>query len=279
MHAMAEKLASVIAEVRTGADALSSASGQVSATAQQLSQGTGEQAASLEQTTSSLQEMTASIAANASASQRTERVATEGARSAEESGKAVAQTVDAMRSIAERISVIEEIAYQTNLLALNAAIEAARAGAHGKGFAVVATEVRKLAERSQKAAKEIGELAGRSVAIAEHSGALQTELVAVIRNTAELVQRVSATSQEQSAGVGQVTNAMTAVDQVTQRNASAAEELSSTAEEVAAQAESLQQLVAFFHLKEAPSKASSQSPPPPSLRPLSRAPGLSVPSR
>jgi methyl-accepting chemotaxis protein len=155
-----------------------------------------------------------------------------------------------MKSIAEKISIIEEIAYQTNLLALNAAIEAARAGEHGKGFAVVATEVRKLAERAQKAAKEIGALAGTSVKVAERSGQLIVELVPAIRKTADLVQEVAAASAEQSAGIGQVSKAMGTVDQVTQRNASAAEELSSTSEEMASQAEALQQLMAFFVVDE-----------------------------
>jgi methyl-accepting chemotaxis protein len=155
-----------------------------------------------------------------------------------------------MKSIAEKISIIEEIAYQTNLLALNAAIEAARAGEHGRGFAVVATEVRKLAERAQKAAKEIGELAGSSVKVAERSGVLIAELVPAIRKTADLVQEVAAASQEQSAGVGQVSKAMSQVDAVTQRNASAAEELSSTAEEMSSQAEALLQIIGFFVTKD-----------------------------
>jgi methyl-accepting chemotaxis protein len=251
MKRMSEKLGEVIGEVRAGADALAGASSQVSATAQTLSQGTGEQAASVEETTSSLEEMSASIAQNAENARQTESMAKSGAASAEEGGRAVGETVEAMRSIAERISIIEEIAYQTNLLALNAAIEAARAGDHGKGFAVVATEVRKLAERAQKAAKEIGERAGSSVRIAERSGTLLAELVPAIRKTADLVQEVAAASAEQSAGVGQVTKAMGTVDQVTQRNASASEELSSTSEELASQAESLQQLVGFFQVRDA----------------------------
>jgi len=258
MRGMGEKLAQVIGEVRAGADALAGASAQVSATAQTLSQGTGEQAASVEETTSSLEEMSASITQNAENSRQTESMAKEGARNAEESGKAVIETVAAMKSIADRTSIIEEIAYQTNLLALNAAIEAARAGEHGKGFAVVATEVRKLAERSQRAAKEIGSLAGSSVKVAERSGQLIVEMVPAIRKTADLVQEVAAASSEQSAGVEQVSKAMGTVDQVTQRNASAAEELSSTAEEMASQAESLQQLAAFFQVRDqglAPARA------------------------
>jgi methyl-accepting chemotaxis protein len=248
---MVEKLAGVIGEVRGGAEALTAASSQVSSTSQSLSQGTGEQAASVEETTSSLEEMSASITQNAENSRQTEQMANEGARNADESGKSVQETVVAMKSIAEKISIIEEIAYQTNLLALNAAIEAARAGEHGRGFAVVATEVRKLAERAQKAAKEIGELAGTSVKVAEKSGVLIAELVPAIRKTADLVQEVAAASQEQSAGVSQVSKAMSTVDQVTQRNASAAEELSSTAEEMSSQAESLLQVIGFFQIREA----------------------------
>jgi methyl-accepting chemotaxis protein len=251
MRAMTEKLSAVIGEVRSGAEALTGASQQVSATAQTLSQGTGEQAASVEETTSSLEEMSASITQNAESSRQTEAMAKQGAENAEESGRSVKETVDAMASIADKISIIEEIAYQTNLLALNAAIEAARAGEHGKGFAVVATEVRKLAERAQKAAKEIGALAGSSVKVAERSGELIVELVPAIRKTADLVQEISAASQEQSAGVGQVSKAMGIVDQVTQRNASAAEELSSTAEEMSAQAEALLALMRFFEVKDA----------------------------
>jgi methyl-accepting chemotaxis protein len=249
MRAMNDKLSEVIGEVRSGADALTAASQQVSATSQSLSQGTGEQAASVEETTSSLEEMSASISQNAENSRQTEQMASGSAANAEESGRAVLDTVGAMRQIAEKTSIIEEIAYQTNLLALNAAIEAARAGEHGRGFAVVATEVRKLAERAQRASKEIGELAGSSVDVAERSGKLLSDLVPTIRKTADLVQEVSAASQEQSAGVQQVSKAMAVVDQVTQRNASASEELSSTAEEMSSQAEALLQLISFFQIR------------------------------
>ncbi len=244
---MVQKLAEVMSEVRSGAVALTGASSQISASAQSLSQGTSEQASSVEETTSSLQQMSASISQNAENSREMEQTALKGTNDVADSAQAVQQSVEAMIKIAEKISIIEEIAYQTNLLALNAAIEAARAGEHGRGFAVVATEVRKLAERSQAAAKDIGGLASSSVEVAQRSGRLLNELVPTIRRTADLVREVAAASNEQSAGVSQINRAMTLVDQVTQRNASAAEELASTAEEMSAQAEALQQTIAFFH--------------------------------
>jgi len=253
MGRMADRLRGVVGDVRSGADALartssqavsvvaqvSSAASQVSASAQTLSQGTSEQAASVEETTSSLEEMSASISQNAENSRQMEQMALQGAKDCQESAGSVDDTVEAMRSIAEKISIVEEIAYQTNLLALNAAIEAARAGEHGRGFAVVAAEVRKLAERSQAAAKEIGSLAASSVKVAERSRGLLGELVPAIRKTSDLVQEVAAASLEQSSGVQQINRALANVDQITQRNASSAEELSSTAEEMASQAEAM----------------------------------------
>jgi methyl-accepting chemotaxis protein len=243
---MIERLSKMIGEVRTGVATLSNGSSQVSATAQSLSEGTSAQGASVEETTSSLTEMTASITQNASNSRETEQIALKGTQDAEESGRAVAETVEAMKAIAQKVSIVEEIAYQTNLLALNAAIEAARAGDHGRGFGVVATEVRKLAERSQEAAKEIGGLAASSVKVAERSGQLLQELVPSIKKTKELVQEVVAASEEQTSGVNQINRAMAQVDEVTQRNASSGEELASTAEEMAAQARSLNQMMNVF---------------------------------
>jgi methyl-accepting chemotaxis protein len=245
---MLATLTQMIGEVRAGATQLAAASFQISSSAQVLSQGTAQQASSVEETTSSLEQMSASINQNADNSRQMETMALRGTKDADESAQAVRLSVDAMTRIAQKISIIEEIAYQTNLLALNAAIEAARAGEHGRGFAVVATEVRKLAERSQAAAKEIGGLASSSVEVAQRSGRLLTELVPTIRTTADLVREVAAASAEQSAGVVQINRAMVSVDEVTQRNASASEELASTAEEMASQAEALQQTIAFFRI-------------------------------
>ncbi|CAN91385.1 probable chemotaxis transducer [Sorangium cellulosum So ce56] len=248
VKAMSERLAGLIGEVRSGAVSVSSVSVQLSATAQSLSQGTSEQAASVEETMSSLQQLSGTIAKNAANCKQVEETAHRRTRDAEQSGQAVRETVEAMKAITQRIVIIEEIAYQTNLLALNAAIEAARAGEHGKGFAVVATEVRRLAERSRDAAKEIGSFAASSIVVAERSGQLIAELVPSIRETAELVQGVAVASKEQSNGVAQISGAVELIEQATQRNAAISEELASTAAELSAQAEQLQNVMASFRL-------------------------------
>ena len=248
MKAMVEKLSHTIGEVKTNADALSNAAQQVSATAQSLSQSSSEQAASVEETTASVEQMSASINQNTENAKVTDDMASKAAVEAQEGGTAVKETVEAMKSIADKIGIIDDIAYQTNLLALNAAIEAARAGEHGKGFAVVAAEVRKLAERSQVAAQEIGQLAGSSVKLAEKAGNLLDEMVPTIKKTSDLVQEIAAASQEQTAGVGQINGAMGQLNKATQQNASASEELAATAEEMGGQAEQLQSLMGFFKL-------------------------------
>jgi methyl-accepting chemotaxis protein len=248
---MIKTLSEIIRETRSGASALASASSQVSASSQTLSQGASEQASAVAETAASLEQMSASIIDNAQSSQLVDQMARKGAKDADESGKAVTETVEAMRAIAEKISFIDEIAYQTNLLALNAAIEAARAGDQGRGFAVVAKEVRRLAERSQAAAREIVSLTAASLRVADRAGQQLSELVPAIRKTADLVQGVAAASSEQSTSVGQMTKTMAEVDQVMQRTAAATEELSSTAEELAAQAESLYELVGYFQIEDA----------------------------
>jgi len=243
-----DNLTPVITQVHRSADAVALASHQLSASAEVLARGTREQAASVEETTSSLEQMNASISQNVDNTRQMEQMALAGAKQVEACAKAVSEALEAMNSIAERITIVEEIASQTNMLALNAAIEAARAGERGKGFSVVATEVRKLAERSQRAAQEISCLTTSSLNVAERSGQLLNELVPAIRKTVELVQEVSTASREQGAGVYQVNQAMTQVERVTQTSAAAAEELTSTAGQLAARAVELQTLMSSFQI-------------------------------
>ena len=245
---MLKKLVQVVTEVNSGAQALASASEEVSATAQSLSQAASEQAAGVEETSASIEQMTSSIAQNTENAKVTEGMASKAAKDAADGGEAVNATVSAMKQIATKIGIIDDIAAQTNLLALNAAIEAARAGEHGKGFAVVAAEVRKLAERSQVAAQEIGEVATSSVELAEKAGKLLEQMVPTIRKTSDLVQEIAAASNEQSSGAGQINSAVSQLSQTTQQNASSSEELAATSEEMSSQAEQLQHTMAFFRL-------------------------------
>jgi len=248
MDRMVGKLREIIGSVVSGTNNITAASEQNSATAQSLSQGASQQASSVEETTASVEQMSASIEQNTENAKVTDTMASKAATDAGEGGEAVSKTVDAMKSIADKISIIDDIAYQTNLLALNAAIEAARAGEHGKGFAVVASEVRKLAERSQVASQEIGEVAKGSVNLAVRAGELLDEIVPAIRKTSDLVQEISAASSEQSAGANQINMAMEQLNSITQQSASSSEELASTSEEMSSQAQQLQQLVSFFKI-------------------------------
>ncbi len=248
MKTMVAKLSQVVTEVSSGAQQLASASEQVNMTAQSLSQAASEQAAGVEETSASVEQMTASIAQNTENAKITDAMSGKASAEAVEGGEAVRSTVAAMRQIAKKIVIIDDIAYQTNLLALNAAIEAARAGEHGKGFAVVAAEVRKLAERSQVAAQDISEVAANSVELAERAGQLLDQMVPNIKKTSDLVQEITAASEEQSSGVGQINAAIGQLSQTTQQNAAGSEELASTAEEMSSQAEELQQTMSFFKL-------------------------------
>ena len=281
LKAMVEKLQGIVVDVSTAADNVASGSRQMSSTSEEMSEGATEQAAAAEEASSSMEEMAANIRQNADNALQTEKIAIKSATDAQEGGKAVSETVAAMKMIAEKISIIEEIARQTNLLALNAAIEAARAGEAGKGFAVVAAEVRKLAERSQRAAGEISDLSGNSVEIAEKAGQMLTRMVPDIQKTAELVQEIAAASREQDTGAEQVNKAIQQLDAVIQQNASASEEMASTAEELSSQAEQLQQAISFFRVGTAgaaPRDLTQSTKVPSRTAPLGAAPGKASPS-
>jgi methyl-accepting chemotaxis protein len=249
---MVGKLRAIVTEALSASENVSSGSQEMAATSEQLAQGSAEQASSGEQASSSSEEMAANIKQNASNASETERIARQSAKDAEISGNAVGRAVAAMQTIAEKITIVQEIARQTDLLALNAAVEAARAGEHGKGFAVVASEVRKLAERSQAAAAEIGTLSSDSVKVAQEAGSMLQKLVPDIKRTSELVEEISAACREQDVGSAQINQAIQSLDKVTQQNASAAEELSATAEELANQSERLQETISFFRIDATP---------------------------
>lgn len=248
LDTMRGNLSSIVTDIRSAAAHITTGSREIASASQGLSQAASEQAASMEETSASLEQTGASVQQNADNARQTNTIAQAAALQAEEGGSAVSQTVAAMQGIAERISVIDDIAHQTNLLALNAAIEAARAGEHGKGFAVVATEVRKLAEMSQAAAREISELANSTVHQADRAGALLKEMVPAIRKTSHLVDEISAASGEQATGIQQISQAVSQLNAVTQHNASASEELAATSEDLNNQAEFLDKAMAQFRL-------------------------------
>ena len=261
VNTMIERLRGVVGDALAASDNVSSGSQELSASSEQLSQGATEQASAAEEASASMEQMAANIKQNADNAAQTEKIARQSSRDAENSGQAVGGAVHAMRTIAEKISIVQEIARQTDLLALNAAVEAARAGEHGKGFAVVASEVRKLAERSQAAAAEISALSGETVQVATEAGEMLNKLVPDIHKTAELVSEISAACREQDIGASQINEAIQQLDKVTQQNAGASEQMSATSEELAAQAEELQASIAFFKVDRAGSKQRSQPAP------------------
>jgi methyl-accepting chemotaxis protein len=243
-----DTLSELISTVVSNAENIAAASVEISSSASQLSEGATNQASSVEQISSSMEEMTANIQQNTSNSRQTEKISSQAAVDILESKESVLETVDSMKTIASKISIIGEISRQTNLLALNAAVEAARAGEHGRGFAVVAAEVRKLAERSQVAATEIDEVSSRSVSVAQRSGEMLNDVVPSIQKTSDLVQEITASSVEQSSGSDQINSAIQNLNNVVQENAATAEEMAAGAEELNAQAEILKDAVSFFKL-------------------------------
>jgi methyl-accepting chemotaxis protein len=278
LESMVEKLRSIVSESTSAAENVSSGSQELSASAGELSEGATEQASATEEASSSMEQMAANIRQNADNAAQTEKIARQSAKDAEISGAAVERAVGAMRTIAEKITIVQEIARQTDLLALNAAVEAARAGEHGRGFAVVASEVRKLAERSQAAATEISTVSTETVRAAREAGEMLTRLVPDIRKTADLISEISAACREQDVGAGQVNQAIQQLDKVTQQNAGASEQMSATSEELAAQAEQLQAAIGFFqtgdgHVQHAPTVPTTRMLAKPARPPVRRSAG------
>ncbi len=286
VNTMIERLRGVVGDATAASENVAAGSQELSASSEQVSQGATEQAAAAEEASASMEQMAANIKQNADNAAQTEKIARQSSKDAEASGVAVSRAVEAMRTIAEKIGIVQEIARQTDLLALNAAVEAARAGEHGRGFAVVASEVRKLAERSQTAAAEIGAVSSDTVRAAAEAGEMLTRLVPDIRRTAELVSEISSACREQDIGATQINEALQQLDQVIQQNAGASESISTTSEELAAQAEELQSSIAYFRVSDAPAKrkpvavAVAAAPRAPAAsRPAVRAVGRATPKR